>query len=64
MALCEWLIKTYTLPGDTVLDICMGSGSTGVAAVRIGRSFIGYELDEDTFTLAEQRIEKERDDRT
>ncbi len=56
VALYAYLIRTYTNPGDVVLDFCMGSGTTGVAAVQEGRSFIGYELQEDYFHIAEQRI--------
>ena len=57
--LLEWLIKTYTNEGDTVLDNCMGSGSTGVACVRTSRNFIGIELDENYFNIAKKRIESE-----
>jgi len=57
VALMEYLIRTYTNPGDTVLDNCMGSGTTGVACVNTGRSFIGIEKDEAYFALAKQRIE-------
>lgn len=57
--LLEYLVKTYTNEGDTVLDNCMGSGSTGVAVQRVGgRHFIGIEQDEYYFTLAKQRIEE------
>lgn len=57
--LLEYLVKTYTNEGDTVLDNCMGSGSTGVAVQRVGgRHFIGIEQDESYFTLAKQRIEE------
>ena len=56
VALLEYLIKTYTNEGDTVLDNCMGSGSTGVACVNTNRNFIGYELDEKYFEIAEKRI--------
>jgi site-specific DNA-methyltransferase (adenine-specific) len=56
--LLEYLIKTYTLEGATVLDYAMGSGSTGVAAVNTGRSFIGIELDPDHFNLSKKRIEE------
>lgn len=49
VALLEYLIKTYTNPGDLVLDNCMGSGSTGEAALRTGRKFIGIEKDKDFF---------------
>lgn len=55
--LCEYLIRTYTNEEDTVLDNCMGSGTTGVAAVNLDRNFIGIELDEKYFRIAEQRIE-------
>lgn len=52
----EYLIKTYSNEGETVLDNCMGSGSTGVACVNTGRDFIGIELDPDYFRIAERRI--------
>ena len=55
--LLEYLIKTYTNEGDTVLDNCMGSGSTGVACVNTNREFIGMELDEEYFKIACERIE-------
>lgn len=55
--LLEYLIRTYTNEGDTVLDNCMGSGSTGVACVNIGRNFIGIEKDPQYFAIAKQRIE-------
>lgn len=54
--LLEWLINTYTNEGDTVLDNCMGSGSTGVACVNTNRKFIGIELDEKYFKIAKERI--------
>ena len=54
--LIEYLIKTYSNDGDTVLDNCMGSGTTGVAAVRTNRNFIGIELDDKYFKIAEERI--------
>ena len=54
--LMEYLIKTYTNPLETVLDFTMGSGSTGVAAVNTGRRFIGIEMDDKYFEIAEQRI--------
>lgn len=54
--LLEYLIRTYTDPGDTVLDFTMGSGSTGVACVRTGRNFIGIERAADYFATAEKRI--------
>jgi site-specific DNA-methyltransferase (adenine-specific) len=57
VALFEYLIKTYTNKGETVLDNCMGSGSTGVACINTGRNFIGIELDEGYFDIAQKRIE-------
>ena len=57
--LLEYLIKTYSNEGDTVLDNCMGSGSTGVACVRTGRRFIGIEKDPKYFQIARERIESE-----
>lgn len=54
--LLEYLIKTYTNEEETVLDNCMGSGSTGVACVNTNRNFIGIELNEDYFNTAKQRI--------
>ena len=56
VALMEYLIKTYTNEGETVLDFTMGSGTTGVAAKNLNRSFIGIELDRDYFNIAEDRI--------
>lgn len=55
--LLEWLIKTYTNDNDLILDNCMGSGSTGVAALNTNRNFIGIELDEYYFNIAKERIE-------
>lgn len=54
--LMEYLIKTYTNEGDTVLDFTMGSGTTGVACVNLNRRFIGIELDEKYFRTAQERI--------
>ena len=54
--LLEYLIKTYTDEGMLVLDNCMGSGSTGVAAKQLNRNFIGMELDKKYFEIAKQRI--------
>lgn len=59
VSLMEYLIRTYTNEGDTVLDNCMGSGTTGVACIRTGRKFIGIEKDEKYFEIARNRILKE-----
>jgi site-specific DNA-methyltransferase (adenine-specific) len=56
--LCEWLIKTYTNEGETVLDNTMGSGTTGVACINTNRKFVGFELDEKYFNVAKERIEQ------
>lgn len=56
VALLEYLIRTYTNEGETVLDNCMGSGSTGVACVNTGRDFIGIELNAGYFETAKKRI--------
>ena len=57
--LLEYLVRTYTEPGDTVLDNCMGSGSTGVAVKRVGnRHFIGMEQNKVYFDIARERIEE------
>jgi DNA modification methylase len=58
VALLEYLIKTYTNEGETVLDNCMGSGSTGIACINTGRHFIGIENDLVYFEVAKCRIEK------
>lgn len=57
VALMEYLIRTYTNEGMTVLDNCMGSGTTGVACVNTGRKFIGMEMDAGYFEIAQRRIE-------
>jgi len=56
LALMEYLVKTYTNQGDTVLDNCMGSGTTGVACKNLGRNFIGIEQDANYFDIAKNRI--------
>jgi len=56
VALMEYLIKTYTNEGETVLDFTMGSGSTGVAAKNLNRNFIGIELSSEYFNIAKERI--------
>lgn len=58
--LLEYLVKTYTNPGDTVLDNCMGSGSTGVACVKTGRNFIGIEQNSKYYEIAQKRIMEEK----
>ena len=58
VALMEYLIKTYTNEGETVLDFTMGSGTTGVAAKNLNRSFIGIEMDEGYFNIAKERIDR------
>ena len=57
VALLEYLIKTYTLGNETVLDFTMGSGSTGVACKNLNRNFIGIEMDKTYFEIAQKRIE-------
>lgn len=59
VALCEYLIKTYTNEGATVLDNCAGSGTTGVASIRTGRNAILIEKDADYFTVACKRVRAE-----
>lgn len=58
LALIEYLILTYSNPGDTVLDNCMGSATTAVAAIRTGRNWIGYEMNTEFYTKAERRIKE------
>ena len=58
VALLEYLIRTYTNEGETVLDFTMGSGSTGVACVNTGRKFIGIELDDNYYSIAYNRIKE------
>lgn len=58
VALLEYLIKTYSNEGETILDNTMGSGSTGVGAKRLNRNFIGIELNEEYFKIAVKRIQQ------
>lgn len=58
VALLEYLIKTYTNEGETVLDNCMGSGSTGIACINTNRKFTGIELDNNYYNIAKERITK------
>ena len=63
VALIEYLIRTYTDEGDTVLDNCIGSGTTAIAALRTGRHYIGFETDNGYCGIAEQRIREEIEQR-
>lgn len=56
--LCEWLVKTFSNENDTILDNCMGSGTTAIACINTNRKFIGIELQEDYFNIAKERVEK------
>lgn len=58
--LLEYLINTYTNEGETVLDNCMGSGTTAIAAIRTKRNFIGFELNKEYFDIANKRIKTEQ----
>ena len=58
LSVLRWLLKTYSNPGDVVLDNAMGSGSTGVGCIELGRQFIGCELDPAAFGVAEARIRR------
>lgn len=60
VALFEYLVKTYTNEGDVVLDNCMGSGTTAIACINTNRNYIGFELDETYFNLANERIAKHK----
>ena len=60
VALVEYLIRTYTDEGDVVLDNCMGSGTTAIAAIRSGRHYIGFETDASYCRIAEERIKAEK----
>ena len=55
--LCEWLVKSYSNEGDTILDFTMGSGTTGVACKNLNRKFIGIEMDEAYFKICEERLQ-------
>lgn len=57
-ALMKWLVENYTRPGDLVFDPYMGSGTTGVAAISLGRRFVGSEIDPAYFAIAQRRIEQ------
>lgn len=59
--LFAYLIRSYTNPGDLVLDACMGSGTTAVACIQTGRDYVGFELDEGYWQLCQQRVQQERE---
>ena len=59
--LFEYLIKTYTNENELVLDNCIGSGTTAIAAINTNRNYIGFELDENYFNIAQSRIDKCKD---
>ena len=58
--LCEYLIRTYSNVGDTILDSCMGSGTTGIACLHTDRNFIGIEKEQKYFEIAQDRLNKEQ----
>lgn len=60
VALCEYLIKTYTNEGETVLDNCMGSGTTAIACINTNRNYMGFELDKHYCDIANERIKEAR----
>ena len=61
VSLVEYLIRTYTDEGDLVLDNCIGSGTTAIAAIRSGRHYVGFETDKTYYDIANRRIEEELD---
>jgi len=61
--LCEYLIKTYTQPGEIVLDNCIGSGTTAVACINTNRNYIGFELNKEYYNKAIKRIENHKKNR-
>lgn len=60
VALIQYLIRTYSNEGDTILDNCMGSGTTAIAAIREKRNFIGFELNKEYYDKACKRIKQEQ----
>ena len=56
MALIQYLIRTYSNEGDTILDNCMGSGTTAIACIREKRNFIGFELNPEYYEVCRKRI--------
>src|SRR5699024_12430078 len=63
VALFEYLIKTYTNEGETVLDNCMGSGTTAIACINTNRNYIGFELDEEYYKTSIERINNHAKDK-
>ena len=61
VALLEYLIKTYSVESETVLDTCVGAGTTAIAAINTGRKFIGFELNEKFFNIACERVKQAQD---
>lgn len=61
VALFEYLIRTYTNENETVLDNCMGSGTTAIACMNTKRNFVGFELDKGYFDIANERINKHKE---
>lgn len=55
----EWLIKTYSNEGDIVLDNCLGSGTTVIAAIRTNRKYIGIEISEEYYNISNERVQEE-----
>lgn len=60
-ALFEWLVKTYTKPGETVLDNCMGSGTTAAVCEATGRRWIGIEMSDEYCAMAQKRLTYEQE---
>ena len=58
VSLCEWLVKSYSNEGETILDFTMGSGTTGVACINTGRKFIGVEMDKEIYETAKKRLKE------
>lgn len=63
VGLFDYLVKTYSNPGDTVLDTCMGSGTTAVVCEEIGRNWVGFELEDDYIAMTEKRIDEIRNEK-
>ena len=64
VALFEYLIKTYTNEGETVLDNCMGSFTTAISAINTNRNYIGFEMDENYFKIGSERVKKHMENKT